>query len=73
MLLQSELNGDVAHFTTQKSNLSCNKSGCCWLQNIVTESREKFYFWQQNLYMLCILPAQGKLVLQQVMRILCKA
>ena len=32
----------------------------------VAESREQFYFFQENLYKLRVLPAQGKRVLQQV-------
>jgi len=43
-----------------------NKSASCRLQNVVAQSREYFYFFEQNLYRLCVLPAQGKLVLQQV-------
>ena len=53
-------------FYQSPSNLSCNKSGCCRVRKVVAESREWFYFLQQNLYMLRVLPAQGKLVLQQV-------
>ena len=37
----------------------------------VAESRELFYFSQQSLYMLRVLPAQGKLVLQQVTLLPC--
>jgi len=33
----------------------------------VAESREYFYFLQRNLYMLGVLPAHGKLVLQQAL------
>ena len=49
--------------------LSCNNSSCCdccrfW--KFVSESSEWFYFFRQNLYMLRVLLAQGKLVLQQV-------
>ena len=53
-------------FYQSPSNLSCNKSGCCKLRKVVAESRELFYFLHQNLYMLRVLRAQGKLVLQQV-------
>ena len=41
--------------------------GGCRKQKVVAVSREKFFFFlQQNLYMLRVLPAQGVLVLQQV-------
>ena len=35
--------------------------GFCRLQKVVAEIREKFYFLQQNLYMLRFLPAKGNL------------
>ena len=44
------LYSDVARFTTHESNLSCNKSVCCRLRKVVAESRELFYFLQENLY-----------------------
>ena len=43
--------------------LSCNNSSCCdWyrFRKFVSESSEWFYFFRQNLYMLGVLPAQGK-------------
>ena len=36
------------------------------MRKVVGESREKFYFMQQNLYTFLVLPVQGELVLQQV-------
>ena len=39
-LLQNELNGDVARFTTHQSNLFRNKSACCRLRKVFAESRE---------------------------------
>ena len=35
------------------------------------QKQKKVFFLKQNLYMLHVLPLQGKLVLQQVMLILC--
>ena len=40
--------------------------GCCMLRNVVVESRAYFYVLPQTLYMLPVLPAQGKLILRQV-------
>ena len=50
--LQNGLKSDV-HFTTHESNLPV-------LQPL--ESREKFFFLQQNLYILHILPAKANLI-----------
>ena len=50
--------------TTHESNRI--KSGCYRLRNVAAESSELFYFLQQNLYMLQVLPAHGRLPLQQV-------
>ena len=47
-------------------NLSCNKSGCCSLRKVVAESKDVVHFLQQNLYMLSVLAARGKLILQEV-------
>ena len=47
-------------FYQSPSNLSCNKSGCCRQLKVVAESREQFYFLQQNLYMLRVLRIQAK-------------
>ena len=41
------------------------------LRKSVAESRENFYFWQQSLYMLRVLPAPGKLAFQQVTSLSC--
>ena len=60
-MLQNGLNSDV-HFTTHESNLPVLQPLGCWqLQKVFGESREKFFFLQQNLYMLHILPAKGNL------------
>ena len=56
-LQQKELNSYVLRFYANESNLSCSKSGWCWLRIVVAESREKFYLLQQSLYMLRVLPA----------------
>ena len=58
-MMPNELNSVTAHFdfittTNQTSHV----------ENPVVA--EKFYFFRQNLYMLRVLLAQGKLVLQQV-------
>ena len=56
-------------FYYPRSKLSCNNSSCCdccRFRKFVSESSEWFYFFRQNLYMLRVLLAQGKLVLQQV-------
>ena len=62
-LLQNELKSGVVCVTT---HLSCNKSVCCRLWKVTAKRREYLYFLQQYLYMLPVLPAQGKLVLKQV-------
>ena len=47
--------------------MSFNKSGCCKsVRKVGAESRDLFYVLAQNLYMLHVLPAQDKLVFQQV-------
>ena len=51
-------------FYHPRSNLSCNKSGCCRLWKV--PKGRAVYFLLQNLFMLRVLPAQGKLVFQQV-------
>ena len=57
-LLQNELNSDVGLFIVDELNPSSNKSaGCCRLRKVVAESRDQFYFLQQNLHMLRILSA----------------
>ena len=56
-MLQKELNSYVLRFYANESNLSCSKSGWCWLRIVVAESREKFYLLQQSLYILRVLPA----------------
>ena len=48
------------------SNLSCNKLVYCWLRKVVAESIDQFYLLQKNLYILRILPAQGKCAWQKV-------
>ena len=62
-LLQNELKSGVVYVTT---HLSCNKWGCCRLWKVTAKRREYLYFLQQYLYMLRVLPAQGKLVLKKV-------
>ena len=58
-LLQNGLKSDV-HFTTHESNLPVLQPLGCWrLQIVFAESRVKFFFLQQNLYMLHILPAKA--------------
>ena len=56
---------DIARFTTQESNLSYSKSVFAGWEKLLQKT-EEFYCLQQNLYMLDVLLAQGKLVLQQV-------
>ena len=41
-LLQNELKGNVVHFTTHTSNLSCNKSGFYRLRKVVAKSELSF-------------------------------
>ena len=55
-LLQDLLKSAFYH---PRSNLFFNNSGWCRLRKVVV----------QNLYMLCILPTQGKLVLQQAVEV----
>ena len=60
-LLQNGLKSDV-RFTTHESNLPVLQPLGCWrLQKVFAESTEKFFFLQQNLYMLHILPAKENL------------
>ena len=60
-LLQNGLKSDV-RFTTHESNLPVLEPLGCWRsQKVFAESREKFFFLQQNLYMLHILPAKANL------------
>ena len=47
-------------FYQSPSNMSCSKSVCCRVRKVVAESREWFYFLQQNLYTLRVLRAQAK-------------
>ena len=63
-LRQNALKSDVARFSAHESKLSYNESGCSRLRKVVKESRGQFYLLQQILYMLLVLPAQSKLVLQ---------
>ena len=67
-LLQNELKNDVERFYRLRSNLLCKISDFCSLQNVVAESRELFYFLQQNAYMLRVLPARVKLLLHSKWR-----
>ena len=46
---------------------------CCQLLQKVESTWVYFYLLQQNLYMLRLLPAQGKLVLQQLTKLPCTA
>ena len=39
-LLQIELKSNVERLATYEPNLSCNKSDCCRMRNVVTESGE---------------------------------
>ena len=64
--MKNELkSADIARFTTQESNLSYSKSVFAGWEKLLQKT-EEFYCLQQNLYMLDVLLAQGKLVLQQV-------
>ena len=64
---KNERHSDVAHFTTHGSNLSCEKSGCCKKAKLLQKvENSSICFLQQNLYMLRVSVALGKLVLQQV-------
>ena len=49
---------------TNQTCLALNKSGCYRLRKVGAKSRD--YVVQQNLYMLHMLPAQGKRFWQQV-------
>ena len=49
ILLQKELNSDVAHVTTHESNLSRNERGSHSLGKVVAEGRDYVYFLQQTL------------------------
>lgn len=69
ILLQKELNSDVARVTTHESNLSRNERGSRRLGKVVAKGRDYVYFLQQPLYvhaacMLAYMLAQGKLVLR---------
>ena len=50
ILLQKELNSDVARVTTHESNLSRNERGSRRLGKVVAEGRDYVYFLQQTLY-----------------------
>jgi len=63
-LLQNELSSDVARFTTQNLNR---------LPKDLQKEEGSFYFLKQNLFMLRVVPIQGKLVLQQVTSLTCMA
>ena len=62
IVLQNELNSDVALFTTHELNLSCSKSAFCVLQKVVADTPRA-----------ALVPPQSKLVLQQVTWHLCVA
>lgn len=68
--MQNELKGDVTCtcFTTHKSNLSCNKSGCYTLWKVVAKCRsiKLFIFlnWKPN--SLCWYSSENESCLQQV-------
>ena len=50
ILLQKELNSDVARVTTHESNLSRNERGSRRLGKVVAKGRDYVYFLQQPLY-----------------------
>ena len=61
--LQKELNGDVRHSTTRvQTCLATNQVVAAGYKKLL----QNVLLFQQNLNMLHILPAQGKLVLEQV-------
>ena len=66
MFSQASVGGDVARFTTTRIQtcLATNQvvEGC---ENLL-QKVELFYFLRQNLYVLRVLPAHCKLVLQHV-------
>ena len=65
-MLQCKLKLSVAHITTWVANLSRNKLRCCKLKRRVAESRLEFYFLQQVLVLLLVLPLKLQLVSQQI-------
>ena len=65
-LLQNELKSNVEHFTTYvQTCLAANEvaAGC---ENVLQKLESTFPFCKKNLYILRVLPAQGKPVLPQV-------
>ena len=65
-LLQCKLKLSVARMTTCVANSSRNKIPCCKLKRRVAKSRLEFYFLQQILVLLLVLPLKLQLVSQQI-------
>ena len=66
-LLKNKLKVYVARFTNHESNLTCNKTGCCSLRNVVAGSQEStsnfcnnicaFYWSKTKFYLIRNVPA----------------
>ena len=65
-LLQCKLKLSVARITTRAANSSRNKMPCCKLKRRVAKTRLEFYFLQQILVLLLVLPLKLQLVSQQI-------
>ena len=65
-LLHCKLKHTVARITTFVANLSRYKIQCCKLRQHVAQSRLEFYFLQQILVSLLVLPLKLQLVSQQI-------
>ena len=65
-LLHCKLKHIVERITMFVTNLSRNKIQCCKSRQHVAQSRLEFYFLQQILVLLLILPLKLQLVLQQI-------
>ena len=65
-MLQCKLKLSVARITTCVANSSRNKIPCCKLKPRVAKSRLEFYFLQQILVLLLVLPLKLQLVSQQI-------
>ena len=64
--LHRKLKLSVARITMFVTNLSRNKIQCCKLRQHVAQSRLEFYFLQQILVLLLVLPLKLQLVSQQI-------
>ena len=65
-LLHCKLKPSVARITTFVTNLSRTKIQCCKLKQHLAQSRLEFYFLQQILVLLLVLPLKLQLVSQQI-------